>query len=255
MTVNFARSTGSLEKRRSGRPPAGLEAALRERGSSAVQVSVTDISAYGCRITGHFRSNPQAQIWLKLAGLSSLPVNVVWSEGQVMGVEFETPLHPAVAQRFMPTAGSHAAYGANQNGQARGELLSRREQIIAGIAGSDLSPLQRRKRPSGLGLSGRISRSYQRKTDHRFEFRYAEGLQEGPREVGIDGLLAQVANVSSSGLKVQLDEPNGREIGDNVQVEFEGFPEVTGTIVWIKQAELGISLPPKTIELFDASND
>lgn len=253
MAISFTRNSGIVEKRRTARPPLGIEAAVRERGRSGAHVSVTDFSAYGCRIEGFCQINREAQIWIKLPGLVSQPVRVIWVSGTSMGVEFEAPLHPAVASQYLPQAGSHAARQAGGHVAVHDRLLSRREQIIAGITASDQSPLQRRKKPSGMGMFGRISRTCQRSADHRFEIRYGEGLDHGPREVTVDGLTARIGNVSPSGIKIRLPEPQDWEIGRELPVEFEGCPPITGKLVWRNRSEAGVSLPERTIDLFDAS--
>lgn len=73
-----------------------------------------------------------------------------------------------------------------------------------------------------------------------------------PSKVVIDGESGSVRNVSASGLRAFMPHTLDREIGDKVPVEFDGFEPIKGRIVWMNQTELGISLPPQTIELFDA---
>lgn len=253
MGISFARTPGMTEKRRSGRPPLGITATMRERGRSAAQVSVTDLSPYGCRIAGYIQVSPDAQTWVRLPGLASQAVRTIWSDGAVMGVEFDAPLHPAVAARYMPSAGSHAA---NHDAALTGvdPLLSRREQIMAGIVSSDHSPLQRRKSRTGLGMLGRISRTHRRSVDHRFEERHGEGLEGGPRDVLVSGAAGQIANVSPSGLRLRMQEPPGWTIGMELAVAFPGCEEITGKLVWMNDTEVGISLPPQAIDLFDAAS-
>lgn len=252
MAINFARNSGIVEKRRAARAPLGIDASMRERGRTAFDVKVLTFSAFGCQIAGFYPAAADHQAWLKLPGLESQSVTVIWNNGQHIGVEFEYPLHPSVAERYLPAAGSHAAVYAATHPAANDRLMSRREQIMAGIAASDFSPLQRRKQPSGLGLLGKITRMTVRNADHRTEPRYGENLQQGPSKVLIDGDSGSVRNVSASGLRAFMPHVLDREIGEKVPVEFEGFAPIKGRIVWMNQTELGISLPAQTIELFDA---
>lgn len=252
MAINFARNSGTVEKRRAARAPLGIAASMRERGSTAVDVNVLTFSAFGCQVAGYIPTSRDGQAWLKLPGLESQAVTVVWVKGHNIGVEFERPLHPSVATRYLPAAGSHAAVYAATHPAANDRLMSRREQILAGVAASDFSPLQRRKKPSGLGLFGKINRTTIRKADHRDEPRYGDNLHHGPSRVIIDGTAGSVRNVSASGIRAIMPHAIDREIGEKVPVEFEGFAPIRGRIVWINQTELGISLPPHTIELFDA---
>lgn len=251
MGISFERQAGRTERRRHGRAPLNLLAAFRERSRSAIDVQVTDFTGLGCRIEGAVPVDRSAQMFIKLPGLESQPARLVWIEGMTAGFEFEAQLHPAVAARFMPAQGSHAALTILSATHGHDPLLSRREQILAGIAGSSLSPLQRKKKPTGLGMFGRIDRRVSRATDTRAERRYSDAVPEGTG-LAVEGSEARVLNVSPSGMKIsaQLTEKN---IGDAIVLEFEGFPEMTGQLVWMSGGEAGISLPEQAIELFDSS--
>ena len=249
MAVSFQRKSEFIERRRHGRAPIALTIALRERGRSAMDARLIDFSALGCQIDGLFLAPGYAPVWIKLPGLESLAAQRIWGTGNLAGLAFDTPLHAAVAARFLPAPGSHSAAAAAAPFEMRDPLLSRREQIVAGIAAIDQSPLQRRKRPSGLGMSGRISRAVTRSVDHRAERRYADAIPEGTTlEIAGEGM--RVLNVSPSGIKVKgaLDE---RDIGDKIDLAFAGFPAMTGQLVWINGDVAGISLPQASIELFD----
>jgi len=252
VAINFARNSGIAEKRRAPRAPLGIAASMRERGGTASDVRVLTFSAFGCQVAGYVPTSNDGQAWLKLPGLESQAVTVVWIKGHHVGVEFDRPLHPSIATRYLPAAGSHAAVYAATHPASNDRLMSRREQILAGVIASDFSPLQRHKKPSGLGMSGKITRTTVRKVDHRDEQRYGDDLHHGPTRVIIDGTAGSVRNVSASGIRAIMPYAIDREIGEKVPVEFEGFEPIKGRIVWINQTELGISLPPHTIELFDA---
>jgi hypothetical protein len=253
MTISFERKSDFVERRRQGRASIGMTIALRERGRSALDARLIDLSALGCQIDGLIVSANNAQVWVKLPGLESLAAQQVWSSGSVAGLCFDTPLHPAVAARFLPAPGSHAAAAIDSLFDASEPLLSRREQIMAGIAQTEQSPLQRRKKPSGLGMFGRINRVVSRSVDHRAERRYADAIPEGTT-LAIRGERVHVLNVSPSGLKVRGLQCES-EIGDQVDLSFEGFPEMTGQLVWMNGPDGGIALPPASIELFDRSLD
>jgi len=251
MTVSFERKSEFIERRRQGRALIGMAVALRERGRSALHARLIDFSAIGCRIDGLIIGQGHAQVWLKLPGLETVSAQRMWHDGNLAGLAFDTPLHPAVAARFMPAPGSHAAAALEGQSESHDPLLSRREQIVAGIAAIDQSPLQRRKKPSGLGMFGRINRVVARSVDHRAERRYADAIPEGTA-LQIGGENVHVLNVSPSGLKVRgLAEE--AEIGERIDLAFNGFPEITGQLVWMNGAEAGIALPEASIELFDRS--
>lgn len=248
MAISFERTTSFTERRRQGRAPLGIEVFTRERSRSATSARLTNLSSFGCCVENMVLVQRDAQVWIRLPGLESLSVRLVWNDGTRFGLEFDTPLHPTVACRFLPSAGSHAAASINRP-LGHDPLLSRREQILSGIAGSDHSPLQRKKKPSGLGIMGRISRTVARQVDHRAERRYGDAVPENTA-LSIGDVPVRVINVSPSGMKVR-GELGERDIGDEVPVAFDGFEPMTGQLVWICGTDAGIALPPQSIELFD----
>lgn len=249
MAISFQRQSDFTERRRHGRAPIGIAMSVRERSRSAMQAQLVDFTALGCQVDGLVVIERQSQFYVKLPGLESQPARLIWTDGSRAGLEFEAQFHPAVAARFLPASGSHAAHAVATAGESHDPLLSRREQIMAGIAVSDHSPLQRKKQPTGLGMFGRIDRRVSRQVDHRAERRYSDAVPPST-QLAVEGELAKVVNVSPSGMKVR-GNPIAREIGDPLRIEFEGFPEMTGQLVWMSGTYAGISLPPHSIELFD----
>lgn len=251
MAISFERKSDFTERRRKGRAPLGIEVYIRERSRSATAARLLDLTSFGCCVENMILVQRDAQVWIRLPGLESLAIRLVWSDGARFGFEFETPLHPAVATRFLPSAGSHAAAMLNRTDH-HDPLLSRREQIMSGISGSDHSPLQRKKQPSGLGMIGRINRIVTRQVDHRAERRYGDAVPENTA-LSIADAPMQVINVSPSGMKVRGDLGE-RDIGTTLPVTFDGFEPMTGQLVWINGREAGIALPPHAIELFDRAS-
>lgn len=249
MAISFQRQSDFTERRRQGRAPIGIAMSVRERSRSAMQTQLVDFTALGCQVDGLVVIQRDAQFYVKLPGLESQPARLIWTDGNRAGLEFEAQFHPAVAARFLPASGSHAAHSIAASSALHDPLLSRREQIMAGIAVSDHSPLQRKKQPTGMGMFGRIDRRVSRQADHRAERRYSDAVPPST-QLAVEGELAKALNVSPSGMKVR-GNLTAREIGDPVRVEFEGFPEMTGQLVWMSGQEAGISLPPHSIELFD----
>jgi len=249
VAINFQRQSDFTERRRHGRAPIGFSMSVRERSRTAMQVQLVDFSALGCQVDGLIAIQRDSQFYVKLPGLESQPARLIWLDGNRAGLEFEAQFHPAVAARFLPASGSHAAHTILTVPGMHDPLLSQREQILSGVAGSDHSPLQRKKQPTGMGLFGRIDRRVSRQADHRAERRYNDAVPPST-QLAVEGELAKVINVSPSGMKVRGNLAE-REIGDPVRVEFEGFPEMTGQLVWLNGLDAGISLPPYSIELFD----
>ncbi len=240
------------EQRRAKRNGVQLNCTVRERSRSAVDATINDFSASGIRIQSNGVPLPGNQIWVRLSGLDSLTGRVAWTNGNLAGVEFERPLHPAVALRFEPRARQDTAtYTEGQapasNVVALDPLLSRREQIMQGVAGSDHSPLKRRKQPTGAGIMGSISRTVARNSDHRNEARYSDITTTGHMALTIGTQSAQVEDVSSSGIRIRAELMI--EIGGTLPITFEGFDPIDGKLVWMGNGEAGISLPPASLEL------
>ncbi|MFM5950377.1 MAG: PilZ domain-containing protein [Novosphingobium sp.] len=249
MTISFERNSDFTERRRQGRAPLELEVFVRERGRSAMATRLVDFSSYGCQVDGLILVQRNTQLWVRLPGLASQPVQLVWNDGTRCGLQFDAALHPAVAARFMPAQGSHAAAAIDNVIPFPDPLLSRREQIMSGIAGTDHSPLQRKKKPSGLGMLGRINRTVSRQSDTRLESRFADAVPEGT-SLRVEGVPVRVVNVSPSGMRV-FGDIRETEIGNDLAIEFEGFDPMAGRLVWLNGPEAGIALPPQSIELFD----
>ena len=84
------------ERRRAARIALSLAASLRERGRTAVSVSLVDLSTHGCRIELGSDLEAGSWVWLKLPGLEARYSRIAWCRGCFAGVEFEVPLHEAV---------------------------------------------------------------------------------------------------------------------------------------------------------------
>lgn len=249
MSITLASSHSPEERRREPRSALSIAVAVRERGRSAITAQLADLSPYGCQLTRMILVHPDAQVWVRLPGLESQSMRLAWSDAGRFGFAFETPLHPAVVARFVPSAEATPAPSAPVAPPATvaAPLQSRREQILCGITGSDRSPLQARKQPSGLGLGGRIIRLVRRRTDHRLERRFADAVPIGTA-LAIDGQPVELCNVSASGIRVRgaLGEAG---IGQRLAVEFTGCEPLTGHVVWRNDHEAGIALPERSIDL------
>lgn len=251
MAIEFQQGNGRQERRHAERAPVWFDASIRERGRSAQNARIETLSRLGCSVTGYGFIHQGAHVWVKLPGLQSLTGWIAWCHEQRAGIFFEQPLHPAVLARFVNLPNEDAP--ATEPGEgpsffaANDTLLTRREQIMQGIAETERSPLLRRKAKSGAGIMGFINRQVVRQTNYRFEQRFADPVATGSTQLQVEGRDARVINVSASGLRLAVDLE--AEIGNEVSVEFEGFDSYPGRLVWLRDGEAGISLPPNTIEL------
>lgn len=251
MGIGFSRSSDFVEQRRARRAAVELPCSVRERSRSALKGEVRDLSTLGCRIDSPTMALAGNNLWVRLPGLESMIGTVVWSDGHTAGVSFEQPLHPAVAAQYILEPGTQGAAEAQpvmaDNVIPLSPLLSRREQIVAGMADPSASPLSNRKRQSGNGMATMIARTVQRRIDTRAEPRHADQALTGPMALTIDGAPARVADVSSSGLRVYAALE--AEIGSELAVEFAGFDGITGRLVWMGGGEAGFSLPDDALDL------
>lgn len=87
-------------KRRENRKPLSIDVAARiERSPTTLHLS--DLSCRGCRIVSHARFlTVGARITIRPAGMEGLIGTVRWSDVDSAGMEFDYPLHPAVADHL-----------------------------------------------------------------------------------------------------------------------------------------------------------
>lgn len=91
------------DQRKAERKPSGISSALRPRGMGSVPVQVVDISERGCRVEVRPTPYEGTSVWLKMPGLEAWYGRVAWVGEDCVGVEFTSPLHPAVVDRFVDT--------------------------------------------------------------------------------------------------------------------------------------------------------
>ncbi len=226
-----------------------LQVAVRERGRSDRSVTLTSLSRGGCSIAGAALFFANQDIWVKIPGLESLSAELRWTSDGRAGATFQRPLHPAVLSSYVPEPlPDHAFTQTNAEPiQARDIGASRKEQILSGWA----EPAQRilaRKHPqtNGSEMSGLIRRRTSRVADHRLESRYAAPAN-GNSRLQVGSQDAKLLNLSASGLQVELDCEV--EIGSSLAVCFEGFDDLAGHVIWVRNGQVGLSLPRESIEL------
>ena len=201
-----------VERRTMRRAACPLDVTVRQRGRFAVVAATADLTPYGARVSGAGPFAPDTEMWLRMPGIESQTVRVVWSRDGTTGVVFTQPLHTAVFARFLPAEGRMTLVGKPEGPQHRPET------------------------PVDSGLS-----------EHRCEERFADTLRSGPMRLTVGEAPAEVRDVSASGLKVSaaLDA----DVGTKVAVAFDGFDAMTAMVVWRRADEVGLSLPPDSLEL------
>jgi hypothetical protein len=244
---------GFVERRAMRRAACPLEVTARQRGRFAVAAATTDLTPYGARLSGAGPFEPGSELWLRLPGLESLTVQVIWSDGPATGVAFHQPLHTAVYARFLPADGRLQLVtepAVPPVMPAEIARLPRREQIVRGFGAAMEGPQRHAKQPLGGGMTNLIRRSVVRRAEHRREERFADALRTGPMRLTVGAYPAQVRDVSASGLKVAA--MYDAEVGMKVAVEFEGFDAMAARVVWRRENEIGLSLPADSLDLDDA---
>lgn len=88
------------EGRSQPRRRANLMASLRQRKLPKETIHILDISPMGCGFQSRWSFVQGTRVWLALPGLETWAATIVWYENGKGGLRFETPLHPAVAQRY-----------------------------------------------------------------------------------------------------------------------------------------------------------
>lgn len=251
--VSFNPGPGFVERRAMRRAACPLDITVRQRGCFAVAATTADLTPYGARLSGAGPFKRDGELWLRLPGLESLTVRVIWSDGPTTGVAFDHPLHTAVFARFLPVDSRLTLVGAPAAPMtlpAEIARLPRREPIVRGFGAVKNGPLSHTKKPIGGGISGMIRRTVTRHAEHRREERYADSLRGGPVRLTIATYPAQIRNVSASGLKIAATFEG--EIGTRVAVKFAGFDAMAARIVWRRADEIGLSLPPESLDLDEA---
>ena len=241
-----------VERRTMRRSACAMDVTVRQRGRFAVAAATADLTPYGARLSGAGPFVPDTEMWLRMPGIESQTVRIVWSQGATTGIAFTQPLHTAVFARFLPADSRMMLVNEPAVPQimpAEIARLPRREQIVRGFGAALEGPQRHAKKPVGGGLAGVIRRTVTRHAEHRSEERFADTLRTGPMRLTVDAASAQVRNVSASGLKVAatLDAT----VGTRVAVEFEGFDTMKARVVWRRADEMGLSLPPDSLELGD----
>jgi hypothetical protein len=89
------------ERRWVRRSDAALDASLRERGRMRRMGKVANLSTDGCRIDVDEPIAVNATAWITLPSLESRYSRIAWCQDGSIGLDFDEPLHPAVARMLI----------------------------------------------------------------------------------------------------------------------------------------------------------
>ena len=85
-----------MSKRRDERFALNAQISSKQRGGAAYTVRVFNASPHGCKIEFVERPRVHDHVLVKFAWVEWLRATVCWTDGFVGGVEFDSPMHPAV---------------------------------------------------------------------------------------------------------------------------------------------------------------
>lgn len=86
----------TCEKRREPRYDVRVDASFRNGSGSSMRIRLSNLSARGCRFSTGKRMGPGAFLTLTMGSLDFIDAQVTWRDGNVHGIRFLQPLHPAV---------------------------------------------------------------------------------------------------------------------------------------------------------------
>ncbi len=82
--------------------PKTITARCRTSSGMVNDIDVLDLSVAGCLVNKRLmRLVPEERVLIKLHGLGFLPANVVWTEDERAGLEFEEPLYEPVVDHLL----------------------------------------------------------------------------------------------------------------------------------------------------------
>jgi hypothetical protein len=74
---------------------------LRKSGYHRTEVTLLDVSAVGCKVDLPERVTAGETVWVTLPGLQPIETRVAWARDWIAGLQFETPLYPAVFEALV----------------------------------------------------------------------------------------------------------------------------------------------------------
>ncbi|NNC47649.1 MAG: hypothetical protein HKO13_04360 [Sphingomonas sp.] len=87
--------------RREPREPVTCVIKARGAGLRETKAKLEDITRLGCRLEMFSAVNVHDEIWVRLPNLEPLRAVVCWADKFQVGVEFNTPIHPAVFEHLL----------------------------------------------------------------------------------------------------------------------------------------------------------
>ena len=136
--------------------------------------------------------------------------------------------------------------------KVRREMNEFRSAVQKGEVSQIMSPITnkescRRARIESSLAKILIPRVERRTTNQRREDRFRGIVERATLVFRRKKLLVKVVNVSESGLMIETGVD--ARIGERVQVEFEGFEPLQGTVRWVREGRIGLDVGEGAISL------
>ena len=97
------------EKRREPRYDVVVDGSFHNGSGSSKRVRLSNLSECGCRFATAKRMGPGAFLTLSVGPLDFIDARVAWRNGNVHGIRFMQPLHPAVLEHVCSSLSSKPA--------------------------------------------------------------------------------------------------------------------------------------------------
>jgi len=81
------------------------EVGIRRASEKIRMAQLRDLSTHGCSIELLARVNLNEIVWVKFPGIEAVQGFVCWVNEYLCGIEFQTPLHPAVTDMLAKRLG------------------------------------------------------------------------------------------------------------------------------------------------------
>lgn len=103
-TADHSETPDASNQRREPRHEVQVAGRYRARIGTARDIWIKDISETGCRFFDKFSVlTVDTNITFRVGTIGPIPARVRWREQSVVGIEFETPLHPSVLEHIVRT--------------------------------------------------------------------------------------------------------------------------------------------------------
>lgn len=111
-TADDTEKPTASNQRREPRHEVQVAGRYRSRIGASRDIWIKDISETGCRFFDKFSVLPvDSSITFRVGTIGPIAAKVRWRDKSVLGIEFDTPLHPSVLEHIVRTMDEPGAVG------------------------------------------------------------------------------------------------------------------------------------------------